>query len=508
MSVFNYKETVFFAGGIGTKAGVGSFNVATGVTKAKYDAMVVEDGYFDMSRIMDANGGYLHTEVIDGEDVYEGSYLECGVNLEALGVEAGMLAYIEGYDVPGGGGLFEIQEVEGYDLYFDEDIILADGEDVSVFIGGASASVRGMLNYTNSTLNDVWILTNKTEPYGGTTSITNEGSLANDKHLYVWGFNTMPPTNLHEPSGDMDYGGAYYASALDIKINGSVPGGKKVCLRGPGASQFNLFNLTSCANIHFININFGGMTTGFDVFNLSSTTYGLTFHGCAFTRNYYYLFDGSATYGWLFHDCYFERAYYHTSIRFDAAMYGCLFLNCVMNLASSNHFYAAYANYINCLFINGDYGLRLANNHAYNCTFYNQDIAPVTVNNSSHLGHIFNSIIIPKTGASDFAIDIQNGSMGAFMNNCYYGADGAALTKPFNDENDAAFTPFGGGNLAQDPAMVDPANNNFKPTNRDLLTGGLPDASGNAGQIGAVTRKHRFQGRPAMGRTATKRFFR
>ena len=191
-------------------------------------------------------------------------------------------------------------------------------------------------------------------------------------------------------------------------------------------------------------------------------------------------------------------------MKFTPTIWGGGFVNCVFDLGSNSYVHGTYATFNNCIFIDGDSGLILRDNLVVNCTFFNQNTSPV-LTNSTNSGHVINCILVPVAGATDFAAEITSGSLGFFFNNCYYGADGNALTKPF-DKSGTAFTPFGGGNLAQDPKMIDPANNNFKPRNQNVLTGGMADVSGNPSQIGAVIRKHQFHRRSATGWLASKRF--
>ena len=506
--VFEHKDSVFFIGGTGTKAGV---IPSGGVTRAKYEAMVAEDGYFDMTRIMGANGdvkwdvfGAILTE-------YQGGSVMITKAGAFTGVEAGMLAYIDfssAYD----DGMYEITGAT------DDVIIISSLNYISnvtvtfIGIGGAFSSLQDAVDYIDATSHSVWLLTNKDEMLTSTLDITAGGSITNNHHLYIWGFNTSPPTNLFEPSGDMDFNettkatGTYYASALDIKINGSVPAGKKVVLDGNDAA-IQLVTITSGRNIHFRNFEFKDVASNNDLIELSGTAIGLVFCGCAITGNYEYVMDGSYQHGAFFYDCYFKESQYYSYIKWDATLYAGRFYRCLFDLGNNIYVSAPHASFVNCIFVNGVYGFRTYHNCAYNCTFYSQSIAPARSDASTFTCQLVNCIIIPAEGVTDFAVSISAGSINFVSNNVYYGADGVALAKPF-DQSGVSFTPFGGGNLAQDPSMVDPANNNFKPRNQNVLTRGVSDINGNPSQIGAVIAKHRSKSKASMSNQGRMKIFR
>jgi hypothetical protein len=507
--VFEAVDTVFFVGGIGTKAGT---TPAGGVTRAKYEAMVVEDGYFDMTRIMGANGACKFT-IEDAAVTNNGGFVMLTKAGEFAGVESGMIAYVS-FLGSYGSGIYELTYINS-DAVTINSLEYVSNTAAIVQVGGAWDSLQTVLDNTDVTINNIWLLTNKDETLSSTLDIIDGGNLSGNKHLYIWGFNTTPPANLFEPSGDMDFNettktaGIYYSSSLAIKLNGgSASAGKKVVLDGNDAA-IQLVTLTNVQNTHFRNFEFKDVADGYDLIGVSGALYNTTFCGCSHTGNYKYVMDagGGSTYSIFFYDCYFRESQYHSTLRINGNMYGSLFLNCIFDLGSNTRASIPFAVFLRCIFIDGVYGTKFITGFAESCTFYNQSDAPIYSNNPTQQGHVLNCIVVPAAGATDFAAYVYGGSLGLWMNNSYYGADGVALAMSFN-QSGSPFTPFGGGNLAQDPAMVDPANNNFKPRNQDVLTRGLSDVNGNPSQIGAVVSKHRFVSKAGLFSPGRMKIFR
>lgn len=479
--VFDLKSAVLFVGGRGTKADCAT--IAGGVTKAYYDAAVIADGgSFDLSRVMGANGA------IFGNDSGLSPIAQNGINtdtdFDALGLEAGMCVFLSGTDVITD-GLHEVDSVAGTNVEFTEAVFEAEGGgwagDVDITVGGGFSSITYTITYTDATSYDQWILTNLDEVRTGAISIGQGGNLSDNTHLHIWGYNTVPPPNLYEPTGDMDYNettktaGTYYVSALDIKVNGSVPAGKKVVLDGNGGS-FGIFDITSGQNIHFHNMEFKGVADTYDLFKLNTSAKGFGWHGCAFTATFERPVDGTGGTSMFYYDCYFDWGTHSNSLTWGSSNIGGLFLNCVFDLdGASSYLLAPYAAFINCLIIGGGYGLANFNNVVYGCTFYKQTVTSIYSNNAAYCATaIINNIVIPADGDNDFVIDLTNGSINTFMNNCYYGALATgAVDNPFDKEGGGAFTPFGGGNKSANPLMVDPENDDFrlKPTSPCLNTG-------------------------------------
>ncbi len=561
--VFNTEDSVYFVGGIGTKVGD---NDAGGITRTVYESDPTPSTYMaanGAAKFEDVASNYntttgvitLTSDIITSNDFVNGWV----VNVKQGGADAFTDGYYKITDSIGGGGTSSIT--------IDSGLGADDTVDVDIWIGGAFISLQGALNNVDATSGfNVWILSNKDRVVNQSQDLQQGGSLANNSHLYIWGYNLTPPPNLFEPTGDRDYNestktaGANYASALDVLDNsvetistttgndienfrvekfaafgaisvddavhlsgGDVvnegwyvvlakPGGNNsldflantftaaqgsnitVRLGGSGAAPvdskthlyaddaFDLITITSGENVHFRNFDFVGNRAN-DIINLSGDANNISIHSCV-TNSFDDLIGGGKSILGLFADCYIGQP--TTSIDLTTSEGGA-FLSCIFDLGTKQGINDNYWALIKCVFINGTIAVTFARNKISRCVFYNQTSSCIFANASTRSFWAMNNIFMPAVGASDNVIDLGagGGSVGLFSNNIYWGADGNAVSTPF-DNNGTPFTPFGGGNKSADPLFVDAANNDFR-----LLPGspafnlGIKDIFGGAGIIGA-----------------------
>jgi hypothetical protein len=113
-----------------------------------------------------------------------------------------------------------------------------------------------------------------------------------------------------------------------------------------------------------------------------------------------------------------------------------------------------------------------------NCTFYCTGTGGITAINCNNLvgSVIINNIFHFAQPAADIPISSPRISF-----------------EDYNCTNATAHILTGSHSLnSTDPQFADSANENFRPRNCLVLRGGMPDYSGNPGQIGAVAGKYQF----------------
>jgi hypothetical protein len=194
-------------------------------------------------------------------------------------------------------------------------------------------------------------------------------------------------------------------------------------------------------------------------------------------------------------------------------------VNCVVELSGDTTLGVTIGSHLagtggyagNNLILNGKIGLLgFGSMYVENNTFYN-NLNCVNVQSTTGLPLLYacNNIFMPKLSTGHgLTIDVVDASAaaGSAQNdyNCFWSVDGQQLDTPFYNGFPGGATPVLGAHSMQ----VDPMfTSDYRVRNAEVLRGGKPDIHGNAGQIGAVLRKH-FQRRSVAGRSTSKRFFR
>ncbi len=317
----------------------------------------------------------------------------------------------------------------------------------------------------------------------------------------------------HTTVGDMRYGGLHYQSPLHAKVFG-IDTTKKVTISGEDALA-SLLTLNSSDFIIIRNFYFKD-ATGLIV-ALANTPANVFFEHCIFADSGSVL--NGACNGFGFYDCYIKGMDYIVSsytINCGGTI-GAKFIGNVLDIGNYTKygFSTGSAGYDGIrglhygnLIIGGLYpALARAGDTMINNTIYDSltcirlgfggQWTPVTIRNN---------IIVAKT-AADKGILIAGSTAGAIINdnNCFWSLDGTPITNPItNDVPGGGSVSIGVNSIEVDPMLT----SDYRPREPKVLRGGNADIYGNAGQIGAVLSEHKFQRRPAGGRSTSKRFFR
>jgi len=400
------------------------------------------------------------------------------------------------YDTTYDAGRYEVIAVNTN--YVDLELAYVSDDTVSIKVGGAFADLQGACDDDSTDAADYnrYILTNKNETLTAAIDFdTGLGSAANNSHKVIIGFNTRPPSNTAMDDGDMDYGGDFYKSALDIHQNSdTVPSDDKVDIDADGGA-WHITTIDSGRNLHLRNLYLHNCADTYNVFDITTDhCYGLNVRGCAFDTHEKIIGDSAkAARGCVFNDCFFGNPVNYNGYYFGF-MYGGLIENCVFS--GGNYGIKAYmTTIINSIIAGGWRGVEsMYYTHLRNCTFYNQTNEAIYIANSSYpASSVKNCIFVVNDKDNDYVIRFgsSGGSIQDFSYNCYYGADGGVITTPFyNDKLSAEFTPQGMGNIIQDPLFVDAANGDYKlKPNSPCINTGKPTIGDGYTNIGAWQRK-------------------
>ncbi len=327
-------------------------------------------------------------------------------------------------------------------------------------------------------------------------AVAGTGVVANNTHLVFKCYHTTPGDAENDNFvSDMDVGGAYYQSPLDALING-IDLNKCGALSGNGQdNQFITFNGQD--NIHFYHFSMRDTITA-NILIFAGDPFGITFNNCRFNDAQRVL-DGTGD-AISFIDCYGDDGIVAgPSIKIFGD--GILYLGNVIKPAVQALYIIGSGSAIGNLLVGGSRGLLVVGEVLIaNNTCYGQSITCIRIMSADTITPIYNNILMPAVAASDYGILIE-GSGGTIRNdyNCFWGIDGVALTTPIENVKAGGHTPaIGTHSIEADPLFVDAANNDFRPRNPDVVRGGMPDISGNPGQMGAVLQKYNFANRGRM----------
>ncbi len=317
----------------------------------------------------------------------------------------------------------------------------------------------------------------------------------------------------HTTEGDMRWGGAYYQSPLHAKVFG-IDTTKKVKIDGEYEID-SLLSLNASVFVIVRNFYFTG-ATGL-IIALANTPANVFFEHCIFAESGSVL--SGVCDGFGFYDCYIADMDYGVS-SYTTNCLGTIGAKIIGNVLDIGNYtkYGFGTGSANIDGVNGAYHGNLIIGGAYpvlaragdmliNNTIYDSPCCiRLGINGQWTPVTIRNNIIVAKT-AADKGILIAGSTSGAIINdnNCFWSVDDVAITNPIiNDVPGAGAVSIGPNSIEVDPMLT----SDYRPRNPQVLRGGNFDIYGNTGQIGAGVSEHKFQRRPAMGRSATKRFFR
>ena len=483
-TVFEQEKSVFFS-----MDEDDSTSDAGGCTQAWWDGQCPNGTEAEtaaaMAKLMDGTG----TPLIEMADcVYTESNNRITKTNIAAGVEVGMVAYIIESDTPD-----EYVETGRYVITArdpgDDDWIECDGiesdddTDVDVVIGGAFDTLQNALDETDASDHSVTIYVQSVDTLGATLDIdSGDGNVTKNTFKRLVGFNTSP--------GDMNYGGTYYQSPLEILQAGSIDLSKCVTLDADGGAFDVLMFGASMSNCIIENIHFTG-TTGNGVEFADDFSVSIIFRNCRLSDMYQGV--NSTVSHLVFQDC-----YSHDDVTSHAYVFrgpDGLLSGCVANLAAGavlTNIIAVPGAVIGCITVGGMYGVRpvsagsaavVIGNTFYNLTQYGimAEVANRVV--------AFNNIFCLAPGA--VGLHCNSGSIVYNDYNCFIESDGTPLT--VGDNGSGYEVPVKGKHSVQvDPDFVDAANGDFRVRNPLVLRGGRPGPDGRAAVIGAIGQEYQF----------------
>jgi len=480
-TVFETKDSVFFVGGRGTKAGNSN---AGGCTLAAWeDAGLVNK---NLAKVMDDNGEPFCNVIASVTD--NGSGKVRITNVGDISIPCiGLIAHVffDGLHV---NGRYEVIAWNPID-WIDIDLAFVGNENCFVRVGGAFDTAQNAWNNTDASQYNVIIHSNKNQSKtdGNFTATWNlgtaGGSLADKSIKHFVGFDTQPGDEGQigfDGEDDEDFstdGGIRFGSAIESVSFENV-------IVEDAYTGWNARN-DSVNSIRFIKCE-GNSGTGYGW----SLGYGKNFVliSCQGNHNSWYGFNLGYSSGGPNHLLVNCIAHDNTreGFRSIGSCYGSALLGCVAynNGGSSysgfsTNSYSGCGAMINCVaYNNGKHGFEF------------KRVNPVAIN-----------CIAKDNGQWGFYADTSGNLMVPHVAYCCaHGNSSGQYSLPgaLPEQN----------SIEQDPQFVDAANGDFRPRNPAVLRGGKPDTSGNPTQMGAILQKYQFGDRERIANMARLRIIR
>ena len=499
-TVFEQEKSVFFAMDEND-----AVSQAGGCTQAWWDGQCPNgteaEAAAAMAKLLDSTG----TPLIDVSGVaYDDSEDEITITgVAAAGVEVGMVAYVIESEEPDA----DVETGRYKITYVGTNYIQCDGingtasTDVDVVIGGAFSYLQDALDETDASNNSVTIHVQSQGTFVSTTIDIDVGGGNNTKNTFkkIVGFNTSP--------GDMNYGGTYYQSPLEILQAGSIDNTKAVLLDG-NDDDVTMFDVDQ-DNIVIENFHLYNTGTA-DAILFTGTPQNIMFKNCKVSA-VNQVFNSSAK------NITFDSCYFHDDLgaNYCIASGGAFtFLNCVISLVATKNFVhmtGFHLDVIGCVIAgNGKYGVQVlagASALVRNSVFYNLGIHAIRVAGGESVV-VLDNIFSLEAGAGAVALyTIVAGSFLYNDYNCFIESDGTPLTVGGNGSGYEV--PVKGKHSVEvDPDFVDAANGDFRVRNPLLLRGGRPGPDGRAAVIGAIGQEYQFAKRARMVNQGRMKIFR
>ena len=480
--VFEEKDSVFFVGGMGTKAGSAS---AGGCTKEFWGDLYNPSK--ELSDVMGTNGEPVSDAAAAGAgacDVVnngsgsvritksgQGYFADCSSGLVVN------VAFTAAYP----NGRYEISAVDTTSGDWI-DISLAYSADTtcSVYAGGAFDKLQNALDNTDANAaspHNVEILTNLDETF----------SDSGDK------------IDIDVGGGDITEG--TWKKIIGIDDDGAELGEESYVIIDANNQTCHVFDISDLDNIEFRHIYAKGaaLSCGFYIYG-TANHFGYNLICCKstgcqnavkmgphFVRN---LFMLGGYYSAVQHVIYMDSPRYATFINVELVsavaydlIYGATLGHWVIDgcifKKTTNYSGAVHVTNLTYPWVN----IVLRNN-----VFYNIDDC-IKIDTGCIYTRLFeyNNIYVLHTAATGKFIIRSQGTIAYSDYSCGWAVDGAP----------SAAVRWGGGGLSehsieQDPQFADAANGDFRPRNMYVLRGGKPDKAGNPPQMGAVLQKYQF----------------
>jgi len=488
--VFATKETVFFVGGIGTKAGNSK---AGGCTKAFYDTYA---GQGILDYLMGANGAPIGTSPGASYNTTTGVITEASED-DFLYAVPGMVLYMEGAEVIS--GRYEILSVGPGTVTIDTALGNDDDNTLTICnLGGAFDTLQHAVDNTDASDYDVSILTNKDETPGATVSITSAGSVTKNTKLHIIGYNTNPPSDAAMLQGDMDYGGAYYQSPIDSYNDGiSATGFVKLDADG---GAYPVITIDGADNVVLRNLylyNTEANSSPEDAIYPPNTPEGLTVINCRFDSVYQVLTTGGAA---RFIGC--ANGDDCAVLLLNLAT-GSSSIDCVWQTPSSTASgtvgiqNGVVGTFIGNIIIGGVYGIRAAGIALVkNNVFYNQSTAGVWVGNAAGIVTAYNNIMVIQADGHGILVGANGGTIAYNDYNCIVDVNGDPLDDPVKNDYSGGMEPIiGSHSIKVDPKFINAAGSDFRlRPGSPCLNTGRPAPDDGFVSIGAWQRKSLLMG--------------
>ena len=487
--VFSDEISMFFVGGNGTQGG--RTPDAGGCTQAWWDSECPNNT--DAEKMGAITKLMTHGAPVVDQAGCSFSYgpLRITSTGNFTNVEVGMIFHAIETPVPNvkvPTGRYRITAVDPGGDWIDVSIQGATGSaTVTVKVGGAFDTLQNALDDTDASDHSVIIHTNLPQTLSASIDVdAGGGDILKNTFKKILGYRQVP--------GDMNRGGAYYESALEILTNGSIDANYCIPLNGNNGG-FPVLDINGVDNLVFENLHLKNANTGEsgDAVNFSSVVKNIVLRNCRFsdvvkvmnTEADHVMFDGCYSHDDIPNHHYVVRGYNNVQL-------GCVAkLDSLTNLVNFN---GRSGVVIGCIAVGGQFGVRVGSAGAAvlvaGNTFYNTNNDGVYLNGGDGVV-VVNNIFCLAPGA--VGIYVQSGGSVVHNDyNCFIESDGTPLT-PTGTEYSGGETPVMGVHSVQaDPDFVDAANGDFRARNPLLLRGGRPGPDGRAAVIGVMGQEYQF----------------
>jgi hypothetical protein len=477
--VFEEKESVFFVGGRGTKAGSSG---AGGCTKEFWGDL--KDPDKSLSDVMGTNGEPLSDAAAAGAgacDVLNNG--SGGVRITKAGqgyftdCSAGLIVYVI-FTATYTNGRYEVTDVDTTSGdWIDISLAYSATTTCSAYVGGAFDKLQTASDNTDANTgspHNVEILTNLNETF----------TLASDEiDVDVGGGDGSVGTWKRIIGVDDD--GVELAEGSYVTIDGNSKSCRVFCVSEVENIEFRHIYAKEVANTY----------PGF-YFTATSANHGFTLKDCKSTGCKYGV-EINAIYCRMVH---VMGGYYSSDTGPAIYVTAGRYLN-VLNVELAGSLAGALigGNVVGTLLVDGcvlrktgNYAVGVYSDYTWaflvirNCVFYDIDDCIKIGEPNIRLIQYNNIFVLHSTGTGKI-INRISGSVMYSDYSCAWAVGGAP----------AAPVRWGGTGLPehsieQDPQIVDAANGDFRPRNPNVLRGGKPDIADNSPQMGAVLQKYQF----------------
>jgi hypothetical protein len=487
------KETCFFVGGNGTKAGAA---IAGGCTRAW-----LESKGMNPASLFGENGGCKYTAV-DLEISEDGIII--GSAGQFIGIEPGMVAYI--YCPSGTSGMYEVTAVSanGDTLTFGG-WTPEDSETITIYVGGAFNGLYQAMFYSSAYWYDCTILTNKDETITATMDLRfNGGNTQRNTVKRIVGYNSSLFLVNGRIVSDMDCGQGHYQSAESRMQNGFTAG-SKITISGSGFSGVAVS--WKVDNFELRNLRIVGNAGGSCLQPASGTMHqykGLVLNNCAFESGMRGLYsDGMADFV-LCQDCYAAASVTGWGFTVQDIVgngRSAVFVDCIADsgsgftLSSGIIRHSVGRNNTVGVSINGAVSI-------LNSLFYNITGAAFECSNALARWQIDNTIVVMSNTATYGVFRVQSvgGNVVYEDYNCFVRLDGTAAVYHYTANWPVLYYPskIGTHTIQVNPCFQDPVSGNFRlMLFSPCLNAGRPTLGGGFSSIG-VQQKIQIPARNVM----------